>query len=66
MVKEGKLMGTIPKDPVILLSYVNTQLRDFYPSLCEMCDALGLEKESIINTLKQIDYAYDEQKNQFL
>ena len=50
-------MGTIPKDPVILLSYVNTQLRDFYPSLCEMCDALGLEKESIINTLKQIEYA---------
>lgn len=23
----------IPKDPVMLLSYVNTQLRDFYPSI---------------------------------
>ena len=23
----------IPKDPVMLLSYVNTQLRDFYKSL---------------------------------
>lgn len=23
----------MPKDPVMLLSYVNTQLRDFYPSL---------------------------------
>ncbi len=59
-------MGTIPKDPVMLLSYVNTQLRDFYPSLCEMCDSLGLEKEYLIDTLKQIDYSYDEQRNQFL
>ena len=23
----------IPKDPFMLLSYVNTQLRDFYPDL---------------------------------
>ena len=27
----------MPKDPVMLLSYVNTQLRDFYPSLAEFC-----------------------------
>ena len=33
-------MNGIPKDPVILLSYVNTQLRDNYPSLDEMCRAL--------------------------
>lgn len=59
-------MGTMPKDPVILLSYVNTQLRDFYPSLREMCETLGVEKEYIVNTLKQIDYSYDEQRNQFL
>lgn len=26
-------MTVLPKDPVILLSYINTQLRDFYPSL---------------------------------
>ena len=29
--------GSIPKDPVMLLSYVNTQLRDFYPDIEEMC-----------------------------
>lgn len=59
-------MGNIPKDPVMLLSYVNTQLRDYFPSLEEMCAALGLEKEEIICKLKQIDYSYDEQRNQFL
>ena len=28
-------MTVLPKDPVILLSYINTQLRDFYPNLDE-------------------------------
>ena len=27
----------IPEDPVILLSFVNTKLRDEYPSLDELC-----------------------------
>ena len=32
-------MTGIPRDPVMLLSYINTQLRDFYPSLEELCSA---------------------------
>lgn len=59
-------MKNIPKDPVILLSYVNTQLRDFYPSLKEMCRVLGLRDEQIVAALAQIDYVYDAQRNQFL
>ena len=35
----------IPKDPVMLLSYVNTQLRDFYSSLDALCEDKGIEKE---------------------
>ena len=34
----------MPKDPVMLLSYVNTQLRDFYPSLAEFCAAMQTEE----------------------
>ncbi|HJB69908.1 MAG TPA: DUF4250 domain-containing protein, partial [Candidatus Flavonifractor avistercoris] len=30
----------LPKDPVILLSVINTKLRDFYPSLDALCDDL--------------------------
>lgn len=59
-------MGIVPKDPVILLSYVNTQLRDFYTSLGDMCASLGLEEKQIIMALKQIDYNYDAQSNRFL
>ncbi len=38
----------LPKDPVILLSYINTQLRDFYPSLDELCKSLCIEEYKAI------------------
>ncbi|GLB30848.1 hypothetical protein LAD12857_27710 [Lacrimispora amygdalina] len=59
-------MANIPKDPVMLLSYINTQLRDFYPSLNECCLSLGIEEEGIIQSLASIDYRYDNEKNQFV
>lgn len=59
-------MNNLPKDPVILLSYVNTQLRDFYPTLDELCSSLGVDKQSICDTLSQIDYSYDPTSNQFV
>lgn len=59
-------MNNIPKDPVMLLSYLNTQLRDFYSSLEECCHSLNLDQNTIENTLAQIDYHYHSEKNQFL
>ncbi|MBQ9767141.1 MAG: DUF4250 domain-containing protein [Lachnospiraceae bacterium] len=56
----------LPKDPVILLSYVNTQLRDKYPSLAALCDACDCTEESIVNTLQSMDYHYDSDTNQFI
>lgn len=56
----------IPKDPVILLSFINTRLRDFYSSLEELCDDLEIEGEDIIKCLETIGYYYSETKNQFL
>lgn len=59
-------MASIPKDPVILLSYINTQLRDFYPSLEEMCAALSVSAEELDRTLASIGYRYDSGKNQYV
>lgn len=56
----------IPKDPVMLLSYVNTQLRDFYSSLEEMCRALDIDPGELETKLRGIDYRYDPEKNQFV
>lgn len=57
---------TIPKDPVMLLSYLDTQLRDFYASLTELCDDLELEEDEIKNKLAAIGYHYDADQNQFI
>ena len=56
----------IPKDPVILLSYVNTQLRDYFDSLDALWSLRGIRKDSLIATLDSIDYHYDEKTNQFI
>ena len=56
----------IPKDPVMLLSFLNLKLRDFYGSLDELCEDLELDREDILNRMKQIDYTYDEERNQFV
>ncbi|RKI40638.1 DUF4250 domain-containing protein [bacterium D16-51] len=55
----------IPNDPVMLLSYINTQLRDFYPSLEELCKNLNLDPQNLKNKMSSIDYHYDEKQNQF-
>lgn len=57
---------SIPKDPVMLLSYVNTQLRDHYQNLDDLCSSLQIEKQSLISSLKQIDYVYEKEHNQFI
>ena len=56
----------IPKDPMILLSYVNTQLRDFYRSLDAFCEDRGLNRKELEDKLDMIDYAYDPTVNQFV
>ena len=56
----------IPKHPVILLSYVNTQLRDYYDSLEALCTCRGLKRKELVEKLKSIDYEYDERTNQFI
>ena len=55
----------LPKDPAMLLSFINMKLRDQYDSLESLCDDLDVSKQDIIETLKKIDYIYDEMDNQF-
>ena len=56
----------LPNDPMILLSYVNTKLRDDYPSLDALCDDLNADMEEIEKKLKAIDYAYNAELNRFV
>lgn len=56
----------IPKDPVMLLSFMNLKLRDFYGSLNELCEEMDVDQLEIETKLAQIDYHYDSEKNQFI
>lgn len=56
---------SLPKDPVMLLSVVNTKLRDYYPNLEELAKAEGVTPEEITQKLAMINYVYDEEHNQF-
>lgn len=56
----------IPKDPVILLGFVNTKLRDFYKTLEELCEDLTVDRRGLEEKLAGIDYYYDEKQNQFV
>lgn len=56
----------LPGDPVILLSVVNTKLRDFYPSLEALCEDMQADQNEITEKLKMIDYEYDVVRNQFV
>ena len=56
----------IPKDPVMLLSYFNTHLRDYYDSLDDFLKDKELSREGLIKKLASIDYQYDAELNQFV
>lgn len=59
-------MTMIPKDPIMLLSFINTQLRDNYESLDELCSALDIEREMLEEKLAAVDYRYSAERNQFV
>ena len=55
----------LPKDPMMLLSYVNTKLRDDYPSLDALCEELDLDRASLEATLAAVGFSYVEEQNRF-
>jgi hypothetical protein len=56
----------LPKDPVMLLSFINLKLRDYDYDLEALCDDLDVAQAELIEKLSGIDYHYDREKNQFV
>lgn len=56
----------LPNDPMMLMSVINTKLRDKYASLDELCDDLNVDKDELIAKLRAIEYEYSEELNRFL
>ncbi|MFR7716257.1 MAG: DUF4250 domain-containing protein [Clostridium sp.] len=58
--------SNIPKDPVMLLSFINMKLRDFYPSLDELCADLNLNVNDVSEKLASAGFNYDRKLNRFI
>lgn len=56
----------IPSDPIMLYSFVNLKLRDYYGSLEALCEDLDISETEITKKLKNAGYRYDAGKNQFV
>lgn len=55
----------VPKDPIILLSFVNTKLRDECDNLDIFCERYEVDKDYLVKTLGDIQYRYNPNTNQF-
>ena len=56
----------IPTEPVILLSWCNTKLRDEYDSLGALCEEFGVSEVEICAKISTIGYVYEEKTNRFV
>lgn len=55
----------LPRDPMILLSYINTKLRDDFSDLNDLCSTLELDPTELCNRLAQLGYTYNPAHNRF-
>ena len=55
----------LPADGFILLSLINTKLRDDYSSLEELCEEEGLDIEELTSRLSALGYSYVAEQNTF-
>ena len=60
------MRSMLPRDVNILLSVVNTKLRDEYPSFHEMCLSLDEDEQMIKTRLEEAGWRYDETVNAFV
>ena len=56
----------LPNDPMMLYSFINLKLRDYYSNLDALCDDLDADKKEIIRKLEAVGFTYDEEHNCFV
>ena len=55
----------LPQDPAILMSYINTLLRDRYAPLDELCEDTGIDRGALVARLAQAGFEYNASLNKF-
>ncbi len=57
------IFENLPKDPAILMSFLNTRLRDRYASLEQLCDDMHLDMRHLCDILAESGFTYDKAQN---
>ncbi len=55
----------LPQDPMLLLSVVNTKLRDEYDSLDALCEDMGIDKTALQARLAHAGFEYNPVTHRF-
>lgn len=55
----------LPNDPMMLLSFINMKLRDFYPTLDSLCEDMNIDRAEIEKKLNEAGFEYNEELNKF-
>ena len=58
-------MADYPKDPIMLMSWANMKLRDYYSSLDQLCDDLEIDRKELEKSLESAGFTYNEAQNKF-
>ena len=56
---------SLPQDPMMLFSYVNTKLRDDYSSLDALCDDLDVDRQKLEQKMADAGFEYNPSQNKF-
>ena len=59
------LKDDMPKDPMMLMSFINMKLRDFYPSLDALCDDMEMDREALEHKMAEAGLEYNAAANKF-
>ena len=55
----------LPQDPIMLLSFINMKLRDYYPTLDALCDDLDIDRSELEQKLNTAGFEYNPEANKF-
>lgn len=58
-------MDRLPQDPIMLMSFINLKLRDFYPSLEALCEDLEINRQELVEKMLKAGFEYSETNKRF-
>lgn len=59
------MTNDMPEEPMMLMSYINMKLRDFYPTLDALCEDMDVDRGELEHKMAEAGLEYNPQANKF-